>query len=134
VEPAGAEIWLDGQPVGRGQYETVLERDGVAHELRASASGHVPARVLFVDTPPPRELRLDPLPEPPVAPHSAAAVDSRPPASPAASEPSRGRKRPLLRAPVKREAPRPPQRARAASEAPRVQLIEGQEPVIRVLD
>lgn len=152
VEPAEAELWLDGQPVGRGSFETVLVRDGVVHELRVSATGHVPARILFLGAPPPRELQLEPLPVAPTpraAPAAAPASDSDKaaaltpdavqPTSAAASEPPKGRKRAALRTPARRETARPQQRTRgggtaaAAADAPRVQIID-EDPIIRVLD
>lgn len=141
VDPAEAELWLDGQQVGRGHYETVLERDGAVHELRVSADGHVPARILFLDAPPPPELRLEPLPAY-VTPRAATAptAEQPQPASPVVGEPVRGRKRPALRSPARREPGRALARARtagntaAASDAPRVDIIEGEGPVIRVLD
>jgi hypothetical protein len=37
------------------------------HELRVSAAGFVPARILFVDAPPPLDIRLEPLPPPRLA-------------------------------------------------------------------
>lgn len=141
VEPAQAEIWLDGQQVGHGHFETMLARDGAVHELRVSATGHVPTRVLFLDAPPPGELRLEPLPAP-AAPRAAPAPapELERPASAAVSEPARGRKRPAPRSQLRREAARSVQRTRAAGnaaatpEAPRVQIIEGDAPIIRVLD
>jgi hypothetical protein len=144
VAPAEAEIWLDGQQVARGHFETVLARDGVVHELRVSASGHVPTKILFLDAPPPRELRLDPLPVRAAAletPRETA--DLAQPGSSAVSEP-KGRKRSSLRTPPKREAARTVQRTHvtgsaaatgaAATNTPRVQVIDGDDPVIRVLD
>lgn len=66
--PAGAEIEIDGRPVGRGEWRGRFARDGAIHELRATAPGHVPLRVLFIDTAPPLDLHLEPLEraEPPV--------------------------------------------------------------------
>jgi hypothetical protein len=141
VTPAEAEIWLDGQQVARGHFETVLARDGVVHELRVSSSGHVPTKILFLDAPPPRELRLDPLPVRSAALDTprATAADPAQPGTSAASEP-KGRKRTSLRTPPKREAVRNMQPTRATGSAapttnlPRVQVIDGDAPVIRVLD
>jgi hypothetical protein len=141
VAPAEAEIWLDGQQVARGHFETVLARDGVVHELQVSASGHVPTRILFLDAPPPRELRLDPLPvrSAELETPRGTAADPAQPGTSAASEP-KGRKRSSLRTPPKRDAVRTVQHTRVAGSAaaatnmPRVQVIDGDDPVIRVLD
>lgn len=62
VEPPRARLELDGQSVGVGHWSARLRRDGALHELRVSADGFVPARVLFVDTAPPLDIHLEPLP------------------------------------------------------------------------
>lgn len=60
--PASAELSIDGRAVGKGEWRGRFPRDGAVHELVAAAAGHVPLRVLFIDTPPPFDLHLDPLP------------------------------------------------------------------------
>jgi hypothetical protein len=62
VEPAGAEIVLDGAHIATGSFTTRLPRDGSSHELRVSAPGFIDARIWFIDAAPPRQLRLEPLP------------------------------------------------------------------------
>ncbi len=64
VEPAHAEIWLDRRNIASGEFSTVLSRDGTTHELRVIAEGYIPATLLFVDTAPPSEIRLETLPLP----------------------------------------------------------------------
>ena len=61
VEPRDARLWLDGKLVGTGEFATQLVQDGVTHELRTTRDGFVPSTVFFVDTPPPREIRLEKL-------------------------------------------------------------------------
>jgi hypothetical protein len=70
TEPVEAELQVDGQVVGRGAWKAAFTRDGVAHELRVSAGGFLPMRVIFADTPPPPVVRLERLPNvpTPVAP------------------------------------------------------------------
>ncbi len=148
VQPAEAELWLDGQLVGQGRLDALLPRDGQVHELRLNAPGHVPAKLWFVDAPPPRQLQLDPLPEP-ASSQQPEALPASEPLAPAASEAPRARKRAAARSLPRREAVRPVQRPRAASSvpassapassapassAPRVQIIDGDDPIIRVLD
>ena len=60
--PLDATLEIDGQDIGAGFYRTRLPRDGSLHELRVSAAGFIPARILFVDAAPPLDVRLDPLP------------------------------------------------------------------------
>jgi len=62
--PLDASLEVDGRDIGSGVYRTRLARDGTLHELRVSAAGFVPARILFVDAAPPSDIRLDPLPVP----------------------------------------------------------------------
>jgi hypothetical protein len=62
VEPAGAEIVLDGSHIATGSFTTRLPRDGSSHELRVSATGFIDARLWFIDVAPPKYLRLEPLP------------------------------------------------------------------------
>jgi uncharacterized protein DUF4388 len=65
--PLDATLEVDGRDIGSGFYHTRLPRDGTLHELRISAAGFVPARILFVDAPPPLDVRLEPLPVPQLA-------------------------------------------------------------------
>jgi len=67
VEPAVARVVLDGELSGVGHLEARLPRNGVVHELRVTAPGFIPTSVRFLDTPPPQQLRLDPLPLPAMA-------------------------------------------------------------------
>jgi hypothetical protein len=60
----GASLEVDGRQLGVGYWSARLPRDGVLHELRVSAPGHLPVRVLFVDAPPPLDIALEPLPLP----------------------------------------------------------------------
>jgi hypothetical protein len=84
VEPASAEIWLDRHPVASGRLDLILPKDGSTHELRVGAKGYIPVTLLFADVPPPREIRLEALPAPPLA----AAPAQLPTAAPA--QPSTG--------------------------------------------
>src|SRR6185503_6313464 len=45
AEPSNAEIWLDGLRLGRGEFDTVLPKDGRPHQLRVVADGYLPATV-----------------------------------------------------------------------------------------
>jgi hypothetical protein len=148
VEPPEAEIWLDGEQAGVGELEMLLPRNGVAHQLRVDAPGFLPLRILFVDTPPPPELALEPLParEPAAAPgDDAAGVDGAAPspASAAAGDPVKARKRPApARAPSRRDPQRPNPRARPHAAAGALReasarpgaLSNASEPIVRVLD
>ena len=58
--PLDATLEVDGRDIGPGVYRT-------RSSCSVSAAGFVPARILFVDAPPPIDIRLDPLPAPPVA-------------------------------------------------------------------
>jgi hypothetical protein len=86
--PLDATLEVDGRDIGPGVYRTRLTRDGSLHELRVSAAGFVPARILFVDAPPPVDIRLDPLPAPgpaePAEPveHAVSTSDGDTPAEP----------------------------------------------------
>jgi uncharacterized protein DUF4388 len=59
--PADAALEIDGLAVGAGHWFARYTKDGATHELRITAPGYIPARILFVDTPPPLQVRLDPL-------------------------------------------------------------------------
>jgi hypothetical protein len=63
VEPAYAQLWLDGRWVATGELSISLGRTGDTHELRIVAPDHHEQTLLFRDTPPPRAVRLIPLDE-----------------------------------------------------------------------
>lgn len=58
VEPAHAELWLDGTRMATGELSIVLGRTGQTHELRIAAPDHQPQTLLFRDTPPQLAVRL----------------------------------------------------------------------------
>jgi hypothetical protein len=60
VEPAGAELWLDGRWLATGEVSTFLRRDGRPHELRISAPDRESQTILFRDVSPPRAVVLAP--------------------------------------------------------------------------
>lgn len=60
VEPARAELWLDGTWMATGELSIVLGRTGQTHELRIAAPEYQPQTLLFRDTPPPLAVRLLP--------------------------------------------------------------------------
>jgi hypothetical protein len=96
--PLEAELQVDGRVVGRGVWTANMARDGSVHELRVSAEGFVPLRIVFVDTSPPVDIRLEPLPP-------STTIDGA--AGPAASAPSNGPST------VERPAPPRPRRKRS---------------------
>lgn len=107
ADPPDAEIELDGRSVGRGRWSGRLPRDGMLHELRLSAEGFAPTRVLFLDTAPPFDLHLEALPRAP---------------SPAAAEPPSGSAVPSDAVELAREAcPRRPRSASPSSRSRRSQ-------------
>lgn len=128
--PAEAELRLDGQFAGRGVWRAQLPRDGVAHELRVSAEGFLPLRVLFVDTPPPAEIRLEPQPlvSTPAAAHAECAAPT-PGARTVAIESNPARR---ASPPPRRSAAGPLVRhsARAAAKAQPVR----KQPWVRIID
>ncbi len=89
--PPEAELEIDGRVAGKGQWTSRFPRDGMLHELRVTAAGHIPARILFIDTPPPLDVHLEPLP--------AALLAAVPPApvAEAEAEPEALRERPRRR-------------------------------------
>jgi hypothetical protein len=93
VDPAHAELWLDGRWIATGELSMLLARTGETHELRIVATGHHPQTILFRDTPPPRAIRLIPVDEDDLAarePEPAPAASSGPPATPrSAARPAR---------------------------------------------
>lgn len=58
VKPAHAQIFLDGNEVGRGRFQLELPRDGHVHEIRILAEGYAPERLVFADASPQREVVL----------------------------------------------------------------------------
>ena len=106
--PREARLELDGRDIGAGEYRTRMPRDGALHELRLSLAGFIPARIIFVDAPPPLDVHLDPLPRPGVA--EPAAAEPSEPATAASdaeerAEPSTWSER--RASAVRRKSPRP---------------------------
>jgi hypothetical protein len=146
VEPAEAEIWLDRDQASIGQLHAELARDGRPHELRVEAAGFQPLTILFVDTPPPRELKLEPEvtaagrgPDALGTPGAAAPFE---PGTPASFDGSKARKRAVPLRQPRRDPPRPAPRARPhalmgnlreANARPGAPL-SANEPIVRVLD
>jgi serine/threonine-protein kinase len=62
VDPAEADLELDGKPVGRGRWSSRLPLDGAQHTLRATAEGFQTRTVQFRDEPPPASISLEKLP------------------------------------------------------------------------
>jgi hypothetical protein len=88
VEPAHARLRLDRQTLSIGQLNTVLPRDGETHELRIAADGYVTTTVLFLDTAPPGNIRLEALPAAPAATLPVAAAAAPAPVPPSAAPPA----------------------------------------------
>jgi hypothetical protein len=131
AQPPGAKLVVDGQPQAGDFWSARLPRDGTVHELRVYLEGHVPARILFVDAPPPLDVTLEPLPAPsppePAGEPEAAAAELDAPASPrpAASERE-------VRSPVRRRAPRaasPP----AAERSPDAAQARKRKPFVQII-
>jgi hypothetical protein len=109
VHPPGATLEVDGRKLAVEYWSARLPRDGTMHELRVTAAGHMPARVLFIDVAPPLDITLEPLPAPsaseldaPEAEPAVPAVLETTPAPPPAAHAPRGaspapRRRPLVR-------------------------------------
>jgi transposase-like protein len=119
VEPSNAAIWLDRRRVGSGRLDSVLAKDGSTHELRAVADGYLPTIVVFLDTPPPSELRLQAIPP------SAVVAPVRSDAKLTTSATRAARRRPREQA----AAPRP-----APAREPWVQGIDADVPQIQVIE
>jgi hypothetical protein len=125
AHPMGATLQVDGHDLGTSFWQARLPRDGASHELRVTAAGFVPARILFVDTPPPADVHLDPLPPPAMLP-----VVNAEPSAPAA--------------PSQAVAPRPRRRATAARQSrdsaarsappPDLQAIRKKKPQVQIID
>jgi len=45
TSPTGADLFIDGQRVGRTPYVTSAKRDGTTHEVRAEAEGYTPETI-----------------------------------------------------------------------------------------
>jgi hypothetical protein len=149
VHPPGAELWLDGAPVGKGHVRRELPRDGAPHELRVTLAGFAPTTLLFVDAPPPAFIQLEklappptPVPAPPVeppAPSPLAAPSGA--ASPVAADAAapRARRAPAANA-TKAMRPPAPDRPGSAAAAPqrpnlpRIQIIEDDTPAVQVIE
>ena len=101
AHPIGATLQVDGHDLGTSFWQSRLPRDGAPHEIRVTAAGFVPARIVFVDTPPPADVHLDPLPLP-LPPPTWQTVNAEP-SAPAAGSQS--------------VAPRPRRRATAARQS-----------------
>jgi hypothetical protein len=125
VEPPGAEIVLDGAHIATGSFTTRLPRDGTSHELRVSAPGFIAARIWFVDTAPPKELHLEPLPAAPGADSAAAAL---PPAQAVARVSARATR---VRKALRGEPSEPAEGAAKASAAPAADPVA---PVVRLIE
>jgi uncharacterized protein DUF4388 len=108
--PPEAALEIDGLAVGTGHWFARFSKDGATHELRITAPGFIPARILFIDTPPPLQVRLDPLVAPPPA---AAAAPAAPTLAAARELPGGARSRKKPGSPRKR---------------PYVQIIDGDAP------
>jgi uncharacterized protein DUF4388 len=100
--PPDAALEIDGLAVGTGHWFARFSKDGATHELRITAPGFIPARILFIDTPPPLQVRLDALNAPPTeaAPAPVASGGALPREAPGAArsrkKPGSQRKRPYV--------------------------------------
>ena len=123
VEPADAQMVLDGEPPAQGHLEARLLHNGRVHELRVTASGFIPTSLRFLDTAPPQQLRLEPL-SPPVC-----ACDT--PSGSASPEEQAGVSRKLYRrggrGRVQTRGPVP------AAKGPQLESLEPREPVVEVI-
>jgi transposase-like protein len=117
-EPSEVAIWLDGQQMPSGPLSTTFSKDGRAHELRVLAEGYSAVAVVFVDTPPPARIQLQPLPPVPVAAPATSAVE--PLAKQRAKAPRRGRHVGGLMV--------------RAARTPRVQTIDAATPAIQIIE
>jgi hypothetical protein len=140
AEPAHAELWLDGLNAGVGRLRRELLRDGQAHSLRVVAEGYAPTTLLFADAPPPDHIRLEPLRAPAAREplRTEHAPTAPPQAAPPQLPPPRAKRAPI--SPRAAERPRPAERAPAPApdaappSAPRVQIIEGATPNVRIIE
>jgi hypothetical protein len=145
VEPATAQIILDGKEVARGYLRLELPRDGQYHEIRLVADGYAPERLLFADAPPQREVVLEPAddmgeeaepgtglatrrPSRAVAPAARGArVGVRPEAAPTLSAYPEEARNEIVGA-------APPLHPTTPEKAPSVRIIEDKEPNVRVVE
>jgi hypothetical protein len=137
VHPPGATLEVDGRKLAADYWSARLPRDGTVHELRVTAAGHMPARILFIDAAPPLDITLEPLPAPSVSEAEAPDVEPIVPIvaetmpAPAVADVPRGtRPAPRRRTPVRAAAPaREPERplpsasSAARKKKPFVQII-----------
>lgn len=133
VHPPGATLEVDGRKLGVEYWSARLPRDGTVHELRVTAPGHLPARVLFVDAAPPLDITLEPLPRPsepdldgaePPSPVVERAAGLSPPAAVAEGAARPGsRRRQAVRAAAASSAAEPLPRAAGRKKKPFVQII-----------
>jgi hypothetical protein len=159
VEPANAEIWLDGDLVGKGRVQLGAIHDGMLHELRFVAAEHETKSLFFRDAPPAGRVVLKHMGGNEVAAASAAPGRNERPlsrAEPAGGDDATGsadeanvdgdapkklaRRRPAAPAPAPvrtgaaADDPVPAEKPAAAKRPPQVQLIEVQTPRVQVLD
>jgi hypothetical protein len=139
VEPADAQIALDGAPPAVGQLAARLLRNGLLHELRVTAPGFIPTSIRFVDVAPPTQVRLDPLSLPDVVCGSAVIPASADGADEAGAKVSRraGGAHDVVRKRRKMETGS----ARPQTESPgpvpdpaQIQVLDAPEPVIEVIN
>jgi len=126
IEPAGAEIVLDGSHIATGSFATRLPRDGSSHELRVSAPGFIDTRIWFIDAAPPRQLRLEPLP----APTSDTAAATAPAEAATRVSPRATRVRKALRG----EPSEPPAASPEAHNETPAHAAEPATPVVRLIE
>ncbi|MEO8185709.1 MAG: DUF4388 domain-containing protein [Deltaproteobacteria bacterium] len=125
VEPAAAQITLDGEQVSVGHLEASLPRNGLVHELRVTAPGFIPTSIRFLDAAPPPQLRLEPLSPPSSASESpvvSASSDEQGQAGAKLYRKAAGARRPHTR------GPSPTLKRR------QLQGLERQEPVVEVIN
>jgi hypothetical protein len=125
-----ATLQVDGHDLATSRWQTRLPRDGVPHELRVSAAGFMPARILFIDTPPPTDVHLEPL-APPLA--LAPGVEATAPEASAEAVASRPRRRATVSRPSRDLAARgaAPLSARPSAE---LQLPRKKKPQVQLID
>jgi hypothetical protein len=138
AHPPQATLELDGTDIGPGSWTARFPRDGTPHELRITAAGFVPALIVFIDSPPPAEVHLQPMPAPapPVAPEGEFAASSASDvtsaatkASPAAAKrraPRRGGASPARRLDARTVRPEPATALPLQNRKPQVQIIDGE--------
>jgi hypothetical protein len=130
--PPHAHLEVDGRAVGQGFWTTRLPKDGMVHELRVSALGFVPTRIVFLDTAPPMDVRLEPVADattrdrdPELQPTSGER-DEPPAATPVQRAGSVRRKRPAATTSTKASSPSTPGASAetSARSKPYVQVID----------